>query len=221
MPVWLGITLGTLYILLLIAAAEALRHWRGYGPEFTRKLIHIGVGMMNWWIVYVFATPWPFIALCLVFVLINFLDLRFGFFAAMTSSDRSNLGTVYFPLASAVVAYYLWSSPPLFVAAMMSLTWGDGLAAVIGRRYGKRLYHAGAVTKSVEGSAAFFVAGFLATWLALWALPGEPSITPMLAVAPAALAVGLATLLEAVTRWGLDNLTVTAAATAVLMFWPF
>lgn len=221
MTVWPGILLGTLYIVALLGVAEGLRKWRGYGSDFTRKIVHIGVGMMNWWIVYLFDTPWPFIALCVVFVLINFLDWRYGLFAAMTSSDRSNLGTVYFPLASAVVAYFLWSFPPLFVAAMMSLTWGDGLAAVIGRRYGRRFYRSGAVTKSLEGSAAFFVAGFLATWLALWILPGEPDISPLAALAPAGLAVALATILEAVTRWGLDNLTVTAAAAAVLMFWPF
>ena len=60
-----------------------------------------------------------------------------------------------------------------------------------------------------------------ADWLALWILPGEPDISPLAALAPAGLAVALATILEAVTRWGLDNLTVTAAAAAVLMFWPF
>ena len=221
MPVWLGILLGFIYITVVLGVAEGLRKWRSYSSDFTRKVVHVGVGMMHWWIVYVFDNAWPYIAICVVFIVINYLDWRFGFFAAMTSSDRSNLGTVYFPLASAIVAYFLWEYPPVFVASMMALTWGDGLAAVIGRRYGKRLYRSGSVTKSVEGSLTFLVAGFVATWLALWILPGAPDISPAMAVLPALLAVGLATLVEAVTRWGLDNLTVTAAAAAVLSSWPF
>jgi phytol kinase len=217
----LGIIICFAYIFIIIGAAEALRRWRGYGAGFTRKVIHIGVGMMSWIIPFLFTSPWPFVFACGVFVVINLIDWRYGLISAMQSSSRSNLGTVYFPLAAAVVALVFWEQPPLLVAALMPLTWGDGLAPVIGAAYGKRFYRVHTSTRTLEGSAGFFVAGFVFTWLALWLMPGMPDITPAGAVLPALVIMAVTTLIEAVSIWGLDNLAVTAAAIVILSVWPF
>ena len=217
----LGFILCLLYVFGMIGLAELLRRWRGYGSGFTRKVIHIGVGMMSWFLPALFTSPWPFVAACGAFMVINLLDWRYDFFKAMQSSSRSNLGTVYFPLAAAVVALVFWEQPPLMVAALMPLTWGDGLAPVIGAAYGKRFYRIHTSTRTLEGLAGFFVAGFLFTWLALWVMPGLPDISPTAALLPALIIMVVTTLIEAVSIWGLDNLTITAAAILILSFWPF
>lgn len=217
----LGIIIAFAYIVAMIGVAEGLRRWRGYGPGFTRKVIHIGVGMLSWLIPFLFNSPWPFVFACAVFVVINLIDWRYGLIGSMQSSSRSNLGTVYFPLAAAIVALIFWDQPPLLVAALMPLTWGDGLAPVIGAAYGRRVYRIHTSTRTLEGSAGFFVAGFLFTWLALWVMPGMPEITPVEALLPSLVIMVVTTLIEAVSIWGLDNLTVTAAAILILNFWPF
>lgn len=218
---WLGLLICLIYIFGIIGAAEALRRRQGYSSDFTRKVIHIGVGMMSWGLHFLFDTPWFFIVACVLFMVINFLDWRYGFFAAMASSDRSNLGTVYFPLAAAVVAFLFWERPPLMVAALMPLTWGDGLAPVVGRAYGRRAYTVYTSRRTLEGSAGFFVAGFFFTWLALWAVGGPPAISPLAALLPALAITAATTLVEAISVWGLDNLTVTGAATFILYLWQF
>ncbi len=217
----LGIIIAFAYIVAMIGVAEGLRRRRGYGPGFTRKVIHIGVGMLSWLIPFLFNSPWPFVFACAVFVVINLIDWRYGLIGSMQSSSRSNLGTVYFPLAAAIVALIFWDQPPLLVAALMPLTWGDGLAPVIGAAYGRRVYRIHTSTRTLEGSAGFFVAGFLFTWLALWVMPGMPEITPVEALLPSLVIMVVTTLIEAVSIWGLDNLTVTAAAILILKFWPF
>lgn len=217
----LGIIIAFAYIVAMIGVAEGLRRRRGYGPGFTRKVIHIGVGMLSWLIPFLFNSPWPFVFACAVFVVINLIDWRYGLIGSMQSSSRSNLGTVYFPLAAAIVALIFWDQPPLLVAALMPLTWGDGLAPVIGAAYGRRVYRIHTSTRTLEGSAGFFVAGFLFTWLALWVMPGMPEITPVEALLPSLVIMVVTTLIEAVSIWGLDNLTVTAAAILILNFWPF
>ena len=217
----LGFILCLVYVFAMIGLAEGLRRWQGYSSGFTRKVIHIGVGMMSWFLHLLFTSPWPFVAACGAFMVINLLDWRYDFFKAMKSSSRSNLGTVYFPLAAAVVALVFWDQPPLMVAALMPLTWGDGLAPVIGAAWGKRVYRIHTSTRTLEGSAGFFVAGFVFTWLALWVMPGLPDITPVAALLPALVIMAVTTLIEAVSIWGLDNLTVTAAAIVILSLWPF
>jgi len=217
----LGIIICFAYVFAIIGLAEGLRRWRGYGSGFTRKVIHIGVGMMSWFIPFLFTSPWPFVLACAAFMIINLIDWRYGLIGSMQSKHRSNLGTVYFPFAAAVVALIFWEQPPLMVAALMPLTWGDGMAPVIGAAYGRRHYRVYTSRRTLEGSAAFFDAGFIFTWLALWLMPGLPEITPAGALLPALVVMAVTTLIEAVSIWGLDNLAVTAAAIVILSLWPF
>ena len=217
----LGIIICFAYVFAILGLAEGLRRWRGYGSGFTRKVIHIGVGMMIWFVPFLFTSPWPFVIPCVAFMAINLIDWRYGLIGSMQSENRGNLGTVYFPFVAAVVVVLFWGRPPLMVAALMPLTWGDGLAPVIGARFGRRPYRIHNSTRTLEGSAGFFVAGLAATWLALWIMPGLPEISPAAAVLPALVVMLAATLVEAVSIWGLDNLTVTATAVIILSLWPF
>lgn len=218
---WLGFFILMGYIFGMIGVAELLRYRLGYSINFTRKVIHIGVGMVSWALHFLFDSPLFFLIGCAVFVVITFVDWKYGLIASMASSDESNLGTVYFPIAAGVVAWLFWETPPLMVAALMPLTWGDGLAPVVGRTYGRNAYFVYNHKRTLEGSAGFFVAGFLFTWLALWLVPGMPMITPVAALAPALVITTATTLTEAVSIWGLDNLTITAVAILILKLWPF
>jgi phytol kinase len=217
----LGFLIALVYIFAIIGAAEGLRRWRGYSSDFTRKVIHIGVGMLSWALPFLFTSPWPFVIACAAFMIINFLDWRYGFFAAMASTDRSNLGTVYFPFAAAIVALLFWDRPPLMVAALMPLTWGDGLAPVVGRAFGRHPYTVQGHRRTLEGSTGFFLAALLFTWLALWLVDGPPHLNPAAALLPALIVSAATALVEAVSIWGLDNLTITAVAILILSAWPF
>ena len=218
---FIGIIICLMYVFAIIGLAEGLRRWKGYSSSFTRKVIHIGVGMMSWIIPYLFSSPWPFVVACGFFAVLNLLDYKYGFFSAMASSDKSNLGTVYFPIAAAVVAIIFWDRPPLMVAALMPLTWGDGIAPVVGKKFGKRLYHIHTSTRSLEGSLGFFVACFFFTWLALWLVEGSPVISPAEAILPALIVTITTTIAEAISIWGLDNITITAVSIFILSIWPF
>ena len=218
---WWGFLICVVYVFGLIGLAELLRRQYGYTNDFTRKVIHVGVGMLSWFLPFLFDEPWLFIVASLGFAFLNLLDWRFGFFRAMASDNRQNLGTVYFPLAAATVAYVFWDTPPIMVAALMPLTLGDGLAPVIGRAIGQHSYRIHTSTRTVEGSAGFFIVTAVGTWLALWIMPGTPMLSAVDALAPA-FVVALATaFVEAVSIWGVDNLTVTATAMIILALWPF
>ncbi len=217
----MGFVFCVVYVFGLLGLAEVLRRKLGYESDFTRKVIHIGVGMLSWILPFIFSQPWPFLLACFGFAILNFLDWRFGFFRAMASSNRQNLGTVYFPIAAAAVAYIFWDTPPIMVASLMPLTLGDGLAPVIGKKFGRHEYRIHNSVRTMEGSIGFFLVTAIGVWLTLWIMPGNPELTSLEAVAPA-LVVALATsLVESVSIWGVDNLTVTATAMIILALWPF
>lgn len=218
---WLGLFICFFYVFAAIGLAEGLRHRYGYSSDFTRKVIHISVGMMSWLVPFLFDSPWFFVVAALSFAAINLLDWRYGFFAAMVSSDRSNLGTVYFPLAAAAVVIFFWEQPRLLVAALMPLTWGDGLAPVVGRAVGRNGYSIFGSHRTLEGSAGFVLAASLFAWLALSLVTGSPAINPAAALLPALVLGFVTALVEAVSTWGLDNVSITVAAVLILNAWPF
>ena len=214
-----ALVLSYVYVFGVIALGEFLR-WAGSRPaSFTRKFIHIGVGM---WVVgtaLLFETWYLALIPPATFVIINTISYLMGTFMAMESEDRGNLGTIYFPIAFGAVVYYFWSQPVLMVAAMMPLTWGDAMAAICGQRYGHYKYTVRGRTRSLEGSVAMLFWSWITTSLALIIMPdllGKPLITWMLALIYGGVVALVCTLVEAFSPWGIDNLTIPAAATAIL-----
>jgi phytol kinase len=216
-----GLMVCAIYLSLVLTGAEWLRRRQGYSNEFTRKAIHISTGMMIWLVPFLFETPWLFVGACIVFVFFMFFEWYFGLLPALASKDRRNLGTVYFPIAVIASTLVFWRQPALMVAALMPLTWGDGLAPIVGRAYGRHHYQVLGHNRTWQGSGAFFVAALLFTWLPLWLLAGPTQGAAVAALLPA-LGISLVTsIVEGVTIWGLDNLTVTGIAILLLYLWPF
>jgi phytol kinase len=217
LPNGLALTLAFVYVLVVIALGEALRRAFHLSPGFTRKFIHIAVGMISVPTVLLFSQLGWAVVPPLAFVVLNYLDYRFGLIQAMMSSNRSNLGTVFFPLSFAAILVWFWGNPQqptaqphLIVAALMPMTWGDALAAVVGERWGCHHYTFAGHTRTYEGMATMLSVSWLATFLALGVFPW-----PLRAGVALAAAVG-ATLAEAISPWGIDNLTVPAVSALIL-----
>lgn len=133
--------------------------------------------------------------------------------------EKGNLGTIYFPLSFAALLWVFWGRPHLIAAGLMPMTritnirWGDALAAIIGRRIGRRRYTVLGSTRSVEGSMTMFFAGWVATSVALMLLGTG---NPMTALWVAAVTAFGAAVIEAISPWGIDNLTVPAVSALTL-----
>jgi phytol kinase len=207
------------YVFGIIGLAELLRRLGHRPVDFTRKFIHIGVGMWVIGTVLLFETWYLALIPPATFIVINAVSYLLGTFKSMETEDKANLGTIYFPIAFGAVIYYFWPQPVLMVAAMMPLTWGDAMAAVFGERYGHYRYGIGGRIRSLEGSIAMLFFSWVATSLALFAMPylvGKPLINWMMALLYGGAVALVCTLVEALSPWGTDNLTVPAAAVLIL-----
>jgi phytol kinase len=210
---WLALIVSYVYVFAVIGVGEGLRRWRGYSTEFTRKLIHISVGLWAFGTVLLFQHWYFAIVPPLTFVILNYISYRGGIFKSVETGEKGNLGTVYFPISFAIIICLFWDRPNLLVASLMPMTWGDALAAVLGRRYGQRKYSVLGFTRSVEGSLAMFLFSWVSVFLALLLLPPlgwQASLLYSLAVAV------FATLVEALSPWHMDNLTVPLLSAALL-----
>ncbi|MCY1689666.1 hypothetical protein OVA29_01370 [Exiguobacterium sp. SL14] len=151
---------------------------------------------------------------CYSFAAVNLLTLRKGI-GQMHDVDRPSYGTVYYPLALAgLVLFFFERRPMALVASSMVLAWGDGLAALIGKRFGKTFYVRGEAKRSFEGSIALFLASFLV--LTLTFLFYEQPV--WLAVSYGFLLANIAALIEAISYRDLDNLILPWTIAALVAF---
>lgn len=223
----LGLVASYAYATGLLVVASLLRRLFGWLPEFTRKLIHIGAGMWVFGVLALF-DDWKIgIVPFATFILLNYLFYRYRFIDAMDTADSSP-GTVYFALSVTLLFGILWRPngsvdlSPIAVAGVMAMTWGDALAALVGKRIGQHRYKIWGSDRSWEGSAAMFIASAVAMFLVLWLLPSS-SLSPLAAPSNIGQALWVAlvgataaTLVEAVSPHGTDNLSVPLVAAGVI-----
>jgi phytol kinase len=96
---WIALIVSFVYVFAMIGIAEGLRKWRGYSVDFTRKFIHIAVGMWAFGTVWLFESRTFAIIPPISFIFINAYSYWQGTFQAMETGEKGKLGTVYFPLA--------------------------------------------------------------------------------------------------------------------------
>ncbi len=210
-----GLIFSYVYAFALLLILEAIRRWRKYPTDFTRKLVHIGAGMWIWGVLLLFDHWWFAIIPTGTFIIFNAIFLRFRIFSAMDPKEGATFGTVYFAFSCTLLlaTFHLgWEQgfpqgyEYVAMAGIMAMTWGDAFAAIIGKRFGTHTYRiAGSGKRTIEGSIACFVATYIAVAVTLTIL--SPRSLQLLLISALAAAI-LATLLEAISPAGTDNLTV-------------
>ena len=223
----LGLVFSYVFAFGMLLLVEAIRRWRNYPTEFTRKLVHIGAGMWIWVILLLF-DHWQLALIpTATFILFNALFLRYRVFSSMDPKEGATLGTVYFAFSCTLLLFIFhpgWEQgfPRGFeyyaLAGIMAMTWGDAFAAIIGKRFGKHSYKVPGKKnhrRTLEGSLACFIFTFAAVSITLAILS---SLTlPLILIGGLIVAI-VGTLLEAVSPYGTDNLTVPIVI-AIVLFW--
>jgi phytol kinase len=223
---YIGLAISYTYAIALLVVGESLVKFVGIKPDLTRKFIHIGAGMWTFGVLALF-NSWqigiiPFAS----FIFLNYLFYRYRLVSAMDTSSSSP-GTVYFAISVTLLFAVFWrpmavDQVSIAATGVMAMTWGDALAALVGKTYGKHKYQFGESSRTWEGSAVMFVTSAIVIFLVLTLLPtsffSPNSLTwdTWKVLLASFLAASSATLVEAVSPHGTDNLTVPLVAAGVV-----
>lgn len=215
----LALTISYLYVFGLLFTAEAFHRRSRARGEHTRMAVHIGVGL--WFIATLqFFTSWQWgIIWPLTLMVLSYLSYRFQLLEAIETTEHTTLGAVLFPLSFALLLGLLWRPGSeddrgyIALAGIMAATWGDVMAAIIGRRFGTRRFHFFGQPRTMEGVLAMFLSSS-ATIAPVLALSGGMDWHRALAFA--LIAGTVAASVEAVSAYGSDNLSVPLATAGTL-----
>jgi len=225
------------FIALLITFALALlwlrindfaAHRGWVSSDLSRKLIHIGTGplFVACWLLFRDTSSARWLAALVPFAITTqFLLVGTGVIrdeaavkAMSRTGDRREIlrGPLFYGIVFVVLTLVYWYDSPIGIVALMLMCGGDGLADIVGRRYGKtRLpWNKG---KSIVGSLGMLVGGFLTALivLALYVAVGELSQPFSSYLLPLAVIAFAGTIVESFPLKDIDNITVTLTAVAL------
>ncbi|MCF7797396.1 MAG: DUF92 domain-containing protein [Lentisphaeria bacterium] len=220
---WTAFTVFLFIIFLAITLAEIARKYFQWQPEFSRKLVHVLVGVLLVFAPFILTSPTPAIILGILFAVINYFALKSHIFSGMHATDRISYGTVYFPIAFVVIVALYWEhSPAIMLTALLILTFADTAASIVGEQliYPKT-YIFWQDKKSRLGSFTFFITAFIIVlvffpfFYELEMESGPPLPMAFLLLLSVITAL-LSMLAESASRQGSDNLTLTLSAALAL-----
>lgn len=227
----LAITFALALLWLRLNDFAAGRGW--ISSDLSRKIIHIGTGplFVLCWLLFSDAPSARWLAALVPFAITaQFVLVGTGVIkdesavrAMSRTGDRREIlrGPLLYGIVFVALTLIYWKNSPIGIVALMLMCGGDGLADILGRRYGnaKLPWNKG---KSVVGSLSVFFGGLVAAALVLAAFvaagtfpaPFSAYLLPLLIISAAG------ALVESLPLKDIDNLTVTLAAVALgHIFW--
>ena len=204
------------YVAIIFFVAEKVLKTK---PEVSRKFLHIMVGNMIFAMPF-FSDPWVmvwFLTLpitVVLFFLTEYSPIKID--NTVTESGHA-LGLFFYAgiwtVLIAVFSNYLW----IVALAIVPMVYGDGFAALIGQKFGRIKYKVFGGTKSLEGSLTMFVVTTVMSvfvWMVFTTIGYPMPNFNLLAILGIS---AVATICEALSYGGIDNLTVPAL-TAILYY---
>ena len=146
-----------IYILIIFLISIIFKSFNPNNKEVPRKIIHIGIG--------------PLIPLAkmleieqgfaLYFTgLISFLTLlnyQSKLFAVIEDVERKSFGTLFYCISLFILIYLYWNSDPTsLMAGFLIMTFGDGLAGLIGKNFKSKTWTFFNQKKSLFGTITMF-----------------------------------------------------------------
>ena len=205
-----------IYVAIIFVVAEKVLKTR---PEVSRKFLHIMVGNMIFAMPF-FSDPW-------VMVWFLTLPITIGLFFlteyspvkienSVTESGHA-LGLFFYAAIWTILIavftiiapadnprFYIW----IVALAIVPMVFGDGFAALIGQKFGRVKYTVFGSTKSLEGSLTMFVITTVMSVFVWMVFTSIGCVMPEFNIVYIIAISAVATVCEAFSYGGIDNLTV-------------
>jgi phytol kinase len=210
----LTFVVATVGIGILLALSELLWRRKIIHGEYGRKLVHMVAG--------VFVATWPYFLtfeaiqlIALMATVALLLSRKYAIFHAIHDVMRKTYGEVLYPLSVLTIAL-LAREDWIFSVALLFVALADGMAAVVGKKYGKKkhTYKIGPSKKTTVGTGAYIVFAYIALGVGLLVGGRETMLgSPFVVFAWLPL---FSAFLEAVSPYGTDNVTVPLVVVLLL-----
>lgn len=145
---WLQVAIVVAWLGVVSLLTGIINRYVTTDSEITRKVIHIGTGnviLLAWWLNI---PAWVGITASILASIVTLISYKLPILPGINSVGRQSLGTFFYAVSIGLLTAWFWPTQPQYaVLGVLVMTWGDGLAAVVGQRFGRHPYKVGGMQK--------------------------------------------------------------------------
>ena len=195
-----------LYIFSIFLISIIYKKFTEDNKEALRKIIHIGMGPLIPIAQYLQIDQNSALTFTGIISILIFLNYSYKFFPSIEDVDRKSFGTLFYCISLFILIFFFWEKDPYaLMAGFFIMTFGDGLAGLIGKNLKSKNWIFFKQKKSLFGTATMFLTSLLVVCSLAYIQKYNFNINLLMIAF-------IATTLEQFSVIGIDNLLVPLAS---------
>ena len=195
-----------LYIFSIFLISIIYKKFTEDNKEALRKIIHIGMGPLIPIAQYLQIDQKSALTFTAIISILIFLNYSYKFFPSIEDVDRKSFGTLFYCISLFILIFFFWEKDPYaLMAGFFIMSFGDGLAGLIGKNLKSKNWIFFKQKKSLFGTATMFLTSLLVVCSLAYIQKYNFNINLLMIAF-------IATTLEQFSVIGIDNLLVPIAS---------
>ena len=201
-----------LYLFSIFLISIIFKKYNQDSREIVRKIIHIGIGPLIPIAQFLKINQNSALIFTGIVSLMVFINYTYKLFPTIEDVDRKSYGTLFYCLSLFILIYLFWDKDPYaLTSGFFIMTFGDGLAGLIGKSFNSKSWIFFKQKKSLFGTMTMFLTILIVVCSIGYAQQNSLNLNYFTIAF-------FATLLEQFSVLGIDNLIVPIASALFFNF---
>ena len=150
------------YIFIVFLISIIFKNFHPKNKELLRKIIHIGIGPLIPFAKFLDIDQNTALYFTGFVSLLTFINYKFQLFPTIEDVERKSYGTLFYCLSLFILIYFYWDKDPSsLIAGFFIMTFGDGLAGLIGKNFQSKSWLFLNQKKSFYGTVTMFITSLI------------------------------------------------------------
>ncbi len=142
-----------LYLFLIFLISIVFKKYNEDSKEIVRKIIHIGIGPLIPIAQFLKIDQNSALIFTGIVSLMVFINYTYKLFPTIEDVERKSYGTIFYCLSLFILIWLFWDKDPYaLIAGFFVMTFGDGLAGLIGKSFNSKSWTVFKQKKSLFGT---------------------------------------------------------------------
>jgi len=151
-----------LYLFSIFLISIVFKKYNKDSKEIVRKIIHIGIGPLIPIAQFLKIGQNSALIFTGIVSIMVFINYTYKLFPTIEDVERKSYGTLFYCLSLFILIYLFWNKDPYaLIAGFFLMTFGDGLAGLIGKSFHSKSWIFFKQKKSLFGTTAMFLTSLI------------------------------------------------------------
>lgn len=151
-----------LYLFSIFFISIVFKKYNHNSREIVRKIIHIGVGPLIPIAQFLKINQNSALIFTGIVSLMVFINYNYKLFPTIEDVERKSYGTLFYCLSLLILIYLFWDKNPYaLISGFFIMTFGDGLAGLIGKSFNSKSWIFFKQKKSLFGTMTMFLTSLI------------------------------------------------------------